>query len=305
MATIIPPPILDRSLQQALMGFAQPFAQGLGIMGQRRLTQRDIQGIQDWQRNMQVAQEATAATGLGQVPTWPGAQPQMPVMQSQMGRQAQLGGQLGGMFPKPVLPTQQIASRKLAKIDQLQEKVRAGTATKNEQAMLEKMLAGQPMVQIGLGQPAAAAERKEIAQTRASIDALNNIKTLYNNAKTRTGPIIGRADPILGLFGWTTNEQEDFMAATSAFRNKIIEEITGAQMSEVEAKRILKQVPQETDPPARWEAKWRQSKKNLEFLQKRRLEILEQSGLRVPREQGTIDIRNMSNEELRRLAGER
>lgn len=299
MATIVPPPVLDMGLQQALMGFAQPFAQGLATRGQRRLTQQDIQSIQNWQAQQQTRQETPwLGGGVSDLPGHLGdvmaPLNQFPQMQSQMGQQMALGGQLGNIFAKPMLPTQQIASRKLAMIDTLQKKVRAGTATDNEKAMLEKMLAGQPMVQIGLGQPAAAAERKEIAETRASIDALNNIKELYDNAKTRTGPLVGRADPILGLFGWTTDEQEDFMAATSAFRNKIIEEITGAQMSEVEAKRILKQVPQETDPPARWEAKWKQSKRNLEYLQKRRLEILRQSGIRVPVGEQELTIGNQT-----------
>ena len=202
--------------------------------------------------------------------------------------------------PKLMLPTQKAAQAKLdaynkAKTTPISER------TKHQQAVVEKYELGQALVQINLGR-ASPTERTSIAETRASIDALNNIKELYDNAKTRTGIIVGRLDPVLGLFGLTTNEQEDFMAATSAFRNKIIEEITGAQMSEVEAKRILKQVPQETDPPARWEAKWRQSKKNLEFLQKRRLEILKQSGLQAPGGQ-TINIEDMTDEQLRRIAG--
>jgi len=180
--------------------------------------------------------------------------------------------------------------------------------------MLEKMLAGQPMVQIGLGQPASPAERKEIAETRASIDALDNLKMLFDSAQTKTGPLVGRYSPVAGLIGMTTDEQEAFMAATSAFKNAIIKEITGAQMSEVEANRIMKQVPDITDPATRWRAKWEQSRKNLEMLQKRRAEILEQSGLRVPGEnipqtieQPTTeippDISQMSNEELIKLAG--
>jgi len=94
MATIVPPPILDRSLQQALMGFAQPFAQGLGIMGQRRLTQRDIQATQDWQSRQPARQ-------LEQQPGFVGPPTPFPTMQSQMGRQAQLGGQLQSMFGDP------------------------------------------------------------------------------------------------------------------------------------------------------------------------------------------------------------
>jgi hypothetical protein len=135
---------------------------------------------------------------------------------------------------------------------------------------------------VNLGAPASAAERTAIAETRASIDNLNNLKELFDSLQTKTGPITGRLEPVKGLFGLSTDEQEAFMAATSAFKNAIIKEITGAQMSEVEAERIMKQVPDITDPPTRWRAKWQQSKKNLEMLQKRRMEILGQSGLRVP-----------------------
>lgn len=171
----------------------------------------------------------------------------------------------------------------------------------------ELALYGKPLVEVQFGKPAAAAERTKIAETRASIDALDNLKILFDSAQTKTGPIVGRTSPIAGLIGMTTDEQEAFMAATSAFKNKIIKEITGAQMSEVEAKRIMKQIPDITDPPTRWKAKWEQSKKNLEFLQKRRLEILEQSGLRVPGTESQIeipeDIQDMSDEELKELAG--
>lgn len=132
------------------------------------------------------------------------------------------------------------------------------------------------------GKPASPTERTAIAETNASLDALDNLKALFDSHRTRSGPVVGRADPYLGLINMTTQEQEDFMAATSAFKNFMIKEITGAQMSEVEAERIMKQIPLETDPPKRWMAKWRQSKKNLIFLQKRRAQTLRQSGLIAP-----------------------
>lgn len=208
--------------------------------------------------------------------------------------------------PATVSPTQQIAGRKLAMINRL-EAIPPDKRTKAQQAKLDKMLIGQPLVEIGFGKPAAAAERTAIAETRASIDSLDNLKTLFDNARTKTGLVAGRVAPVAGLFGLTTDEQEAFMAATSAFKNAIIKQITGAQMSEPEAKRIMKQIPDITDPPARWNAKWKQSKKNLEFLQRRRLEILQQSGLRVPIGETAItippEIHNMSDEELRRIAG--
>jgi len=253
-------------------------------------------------------------------------QGQMPQLQSPQSQQMMLQGLLGGLTqsplqqaqtayygakasqalqPEELQPSQQISQKKLDMINKLQARVEAGTATEKEKAMLEKMLAGQPMVQIGLGQPASASERQAIAETRASIDALNNLKSLFDSTQTKTGPIVGRTSPIAGLFSMTTDEQEAFMAATSAFKNAIIKEITGAQMSEVEANRIMKQIPDITDPTVRWKAKWEQSKKNLEYLQKRRAEVLKQSGLRVP--EGTVEIpqeiQSMSTEELKRIAG--
>lgn len=128
----------------------------------------------------------------------------------------------------------------------------------------------------------AAAERKAIAETESSLDMLNNLRDLFVSSKTEVGPVTGRISPTAGLFGKTTQEQEDFMAATSAFKNKIIKEITGAQMSEPEAKRIMKQVPDITDPPKRWRAKWSQTVKNLKIIRKRREEVLRASGVKVP-----------------------
>ncbi len=191
--------------------------------------------------------------------------------------------------PAAPLPSQQISARKLKRMDELQSKVDAGTATKKEEGLLDKMLAGAPLVEIGLGMPASAAERTAIAETRASLDALDNLKSLFDNPRTQTGPIFGRVAPVKGLAGLTTDEQEAFMAATSAFKNKVIKEITGAQMSETEAKRIMKQIPDTIDPPARWRAKWEQTRKNLQFIQKRRSEVLRQSGLRVPAD-GALDL---------------
>lgn len=125
----------------------------------------------------------------------------------------------------------------------------------------------------------SAGEREKTAAGLATMDVLSNLRNLYDKPNTRTGPAVGRIDPIIGQIGLTSRDQEDFMAATSAFKNQIIKEITGAQMSEQEAFRIMKQVPDIIDHPTRWEAKWRQSVRNIQYLQKRRQEI---QGGRMP-----------------------
>lgn len=117
----------------------------------------------------------------------------------------------------------------------------------------------------------APSEREAIASNLATDDALNNLRSLVED--NFVGPIKGRAGGIKDIFGLNTPQESEFRAATSAFRNQVIKEITGAQMSEQEATRILKQVPQEKDPPSVWLAKWNQSKKNLERIRTRRAEV--------------------------------
>ncbi len=139
-----------------------------------------------------------------------------------------------------------------------------------------------PDVGITIEKPAAATERTAIAETRAAIDSLDNLKTLFD--VNFTGVATGRIAKAKNIFGLNPPQQEAFMAATSAFQNAVIKEITGAQLSEPEAKRIMKQIPALTDAPSVWQAKWEQSRKNLEMLNKRRLEVLEQSRVIAPRE---------------------
>lgn len=142
---------------------------------------------------------------------------------------------------------------------------------------------------------ASPTERAAMAETAQGLDTLENLKMLFDNPKTRTGPIAGRYDPIAGLVGATSSEQEALMAATSAFKNRIIKEITGAQMSEVEARRIMKQIPDITDPPVRWQAKYEQTKRNLEAIQRRRQEVMRKSGVNAPELEGSSPLKAATN----------
>lgn len=117
----------------------------------------------------------------------------------------------------------------------------------------------------------APSEREAIATNLATDDALNDLRNLVD--ANFVGPIKGIKGGIKDIFGLNTPQESEFRAATSAFRNQVIKEITGAQMSEREATRILKQVPQEKDPPTVWLAKWNQSKKNLGRIRKRREQV--------------------------------
>jgi len=101
MATVVGPPVLDRSLQQALMGFAQPFAQGLIGRGQgirERLFGQDIQALQDWSAPAEpgtIAGALGGITGMDLAPRGP-----MPIMQSLPGQQMMAQHLMGTMAAK-------------------------------------------------------------------------------------------------------------------------------------------------------------------------------------------------------------
>ena len=288
----IPAPAGSTLVQQQNAQAFQQLGRMLGLAlykrQQGRLESQDLAAMQSFQQEQQQIQ------GGGFV----GPPQQQPVFQSQRGRdfqfqqqfrdplqrqlmESQIAENWAQAQPQPLSPSQQVSQEKLDRIRSLRTKEDSGTITKPESAELQRLRGGGALVDISLG-AASPTERTAIAETRASVDALDNLKALFDSPRTETGPVKGRVAPFAGLAGLTTDEQESFMAATSAFKNQIIKEITGAQMSEQEAKRIMKQIPDIIDPPARWKAKWEQSKKNLEHLQKRRMEILEQSGLRAP-----------------------
>ena len=214
------------------------------------------------------------------------------------------GNPIAAVAPQEVSPSQGISQAKLDRINLLQSKVEAGTATEQDKTILDKMLSGVPQVQINMGKTTGG-ERTALAETEASLDSLNNLQFLFDKTTTRTGPLAGRIDPTKGLFGLTTEDQEAFMAATSAFKNSVIKDITGAQMSEPEATRILKQIPDITDPPSRWKAKLEQTRRNLNVLQEKRNQILERSGIQSPLSQRPSPLGQSSlSEDLNRGASQ-
>lgn len=294
MATIVPPPIVDIGLQRALMGFAQPFAQGLGIMGQRGMAGQDIQAIQDWQGRQPARQ-------LEQQPGFVGPPTPFPTMQSQMGQQLAVTGLMGSMFPKPMLPTQQIASRKLARIDSLGKKVQAGTATKSEQTMLDKMLAGEAQVQVFTGDVAASTRAKleqDIIGLDDTIATLEDIgttfepefQTFFGQKRAGGTAFLERAfnippaktEAFLKSAGITKEADPEFLARYTTFQttayerlNQAIKEITGVAVRPEERPRIAKQtVDPAEDSPTQFMKKQEETLRIANQMKKRRLVVL-------------------------------
>jgi hypothetical protein len=112
---------------------------------------------------------------------------------------------------------------------------------------------------------------KQSITNEVSMDALDNLMSLHEKVRARTGPVAGRLNNAIqdAPFLPADPEWADFAAATSAFQNAVIKAITGAQMSEPEAARIMRQIPQANDKEEVWDAKARQTAVNLAFLEGR------------------------------------
>lgn len=126
----------------------------------------------------------------------------------------------------------------------------------------------------------SSGQQKEIAELRSSEDALFDLRDLFD--KSFVGLFEGPKGRALNVFGLNPDKQAEFLAASATLENKVIKDITGAQMSEQEASRILRQVPRPSDADNVWAAKFKQTLKNIERIRRRKIEIIKQSGLREP-----------------------
>ena len=116
-----------------------------------------------------------------------------------------------------------------------------------------------------------ASTNAKIAEYENSTRKIVDLEKSYKPAFI--GPIEGRyekskASGILSFmpFFKTPEGYGEFAALNADLKNSVIKLITGAQMGQQEAERILQQVPVETDKPEIWEAKYKTTKANAEFL---------------------------------------
>lgn len=113
--------------------------------------------------------------------------------------------------------------------------------------------------------PPTAGQKKAIADAQASEEALNNIQTLYK--PEYVGPMAGRMGSFENYTGiGITPERAQFTSAVAALKNQVIHDITGAQMSQGEASRILASVPDVTNPPEVFQARMTETMKNRERI---------------------------------------
>lgn len=135
------------------------------------------------------------------------------------------------------------------------------------------------IARLNVPEKASGKERELLTEESSALENINTLSSLYN--PEFVGPVAGRASGIGERVGAISAPNAEFRASVAQFRNKIIKQITGAQMSETEATRIREQLPETTNPPAVFEARLRQTAGNLEVLAGRRREILKQTGVDI------------------------
>lgn len=118
---------------------------------------------------------------------------------------------------------------------------------------------------------ASPTEVNKVAELENSYRKVIDLGTSYK--PEFVGPTQGRilrseATGVLSYlpFLQTPEGYGEFSALSADLKNSVIKLITGAQMGQQEAQRILQQVPVESDKPEIWAAKYEQTKKNAAYL---------------------------------------
>jgi hypothetical protein len=112
---------------------------------------------------------------------------------------------------------------------------------------------------------------KQAISNEVSTVQLDRLSEMFEKGgKAFVGPVAGRWETLKQQTpGFEPNKTyANFKAATDAFKNSVIKAVTGAAMSEPEARRIMGQIPDVTDKPDVWTAKAEQTRKNLADLAK-------------------------------------
>lgn len=117
--------------------------------------------------------------------------------------------------------------------------------------------------------PPSAGERDKFTDDATALGQANDLRRLYR--KEFVGPMTGQLQGVASKVGAPASligiklrpGEADFRGALAQYRNRVINALSGAAVSESEARRMAEQIPQETDPSETFEAKLRQTEQNL------------------------------------------
>ena len=137
----------------------------------------------------------------------------------------------------------------------------------------------QQQAQLNVPDKPSPGERMNLIDDVGTLERIDSLHSLYSSKYV--GPARGRIGAATELFGGITEDEADFRAENSTLKNQVIKMITGAQMSEPEAKRIMKQVPDPENPPTVYEARLKRTRENVYMMAQKRRQVLQASGIDV------------------------
>lgn len=122
--------------------------------------------------------------------------------------------------------------------------------------------------------PPTGSQRTQMGETEAALDRVEDVRRLFKPGLV--GPLEGRFNSVReNLPGVPVNRDASALkSAVAGLKNRVIKAITGAQMSEPEARRIQGELPDITQKPEVFELRLRQTEKNYADL----LAILQRKG---------------------------
>ncbi len=124
------------------------------------------------------------------------------------------------------------------------------------------------------GAKLSAGAIEKVAGVDQSMGMLDDIEKLLPKMADNIGIMDGRVARAKLMTGrGITQELAEFDAQLTGLKNAVIKATTGAAMSEPEAKRIMGQLPDLTQPEAVFRARMATTRKNLETLKRRTIEL--------------------------------
>lgn len=122
------------------------------------------------------------------------------------------------------------------------------------------------------------AEMKLLSESDALKGHLQDLDKRYK--PDWVGPLSGRFGALQAATAGASPERSDFMAQAALYKNRLIKFITGAQMSEAETSRLIREIPDTNDPPTTFEAKRKISEANIDYVTKAYQQNMRQAGVR-------------------------
>lgn len=131
----------------------------------------------------------------------------------------------------------------------------------------------------GPGARPAEAEIKVLSEGDALRGILADTRKLFNPAWV--GPVAGRVGDIKQQYiGQDEPGRAEFIAKSNQYKNRLIKFITGAQMSELETKRLINEIPGPLDPPSTYQAKLKTSNDNIDYVMRAYQQNMKQGNIR-------------------------